>query len=68
MIRRYKEILYGLLLGAAMWVVDAAMHVQLATEAHSSGGFVEELLQPGATQLIFRSIFLFIAVAFGWAL
>ncbi len=68
MIRRYKEIIFGIILGIAMWIVDAAMHVQLATEDHTSGSFIEELLQPGATQLIFRSVFLFIAVAFGWAL
>ena len=51
-----------------MWIVDAAMRVQLGTEVHSSGSFVEELLQPGITQLVFRSVFLFIAVAFGWSL
>ncbi len=68
MIRRYKEIIYGVILGIAMWIVDAAMHVQLGAEVHSSGSFVEELLQPGITQFVFRSVFLFIAVAFGWSL
>ncbi len=68
MLKHYKEILYGLLLGLAMWVVDAAMHVQLGTDVHSSGGFVDELLRPGATQLLFRGVFLVIGVAFGWAL
>ncbi len=68
MLKRYKEIIYGVLLGAAMWVVDAAMHAQLAVEVHSSGSFVQELLQPGATELMFRAVFLFIAIAFGWAL
>lgn len=68
MLKRYKEIIYGVLLGAAMWIVDASMHVQLAAEVHSSGSFLEELLHPGATQLLFRSIFLFIATAFGWTL
>ena len=68
MLKRYKEIFFGLLLGLAMWVVDAAMHVQLGAAVHSSGGFVEELFRPGATQLLFRCAFLFIGVAFGWAL
>ncbi len=68
MLKRYKEIIYGLLLGLAMWVVDAAMHVQLGADVHSSGSFADELLRPGATQLLFRGIFLFIGVAFGWAL
>lgn len=68
MLKRYKEIIYGLLLGAAMWVVDAAMHVQLSEEAHTSRGLLGELFQPGATQLLFRSVFIVIAVAFGWAL
>lgn len=66
--RRYKEILFGCGLGFVMWIVDAAMHVQLAAAVHSSSGFVEELLQPGVTQLFFRSVFLFIATAFGWSL
>lgn len=68
MLRRYKEIVYGLLLGLAMWVVDAAMHAQLGIDVHSSGSFADELVRPGATQLFFRSVFLIIGVAFGWAL
>ncbi len=68
MLKRYKEIIYGVLLGAAMWIVDAAMHVQLGEEVHASHNVFDELFQPGATQLLFRSVFLFIATAFGWAL
>lgn len=68
MLKRYKEIIFGVLLGAAMWVVDAAMHIQLGEELHASHGLFGELFQPGATQLLFRSVFLFIAAAFGWAL
>jgi len=68
MLKRYKEIIYGVLLGLAMWIVDAAMHAQLGADIHSSGSFADELLHPGATQIIFRSVFLFIAIAFGWAL
>ena len=68
MMRRYKEIIFGLLLGFAMWVVDAAMHVQLGADVHSRGSFFDELLRPGATQLVFRSVFLLIATLFGWSL
>ena len=68
MLRRYKEIIFGLLLGLAMWVVDAGMHTQLGEEVHSAGSFASELFRPGATQLIFRAVFLAIAVAFGWSL
>jgi len=68
MLKRYKEIIYGLILGLAMWVVDAAMHAQLGADVHSSGSFADELFHPGATQLLFRGFFIFIGVAFGWAL
>ena len=66
--RRYKEIIFGLLLGLAMWGVDAVMHAQLGADVHSSGSLADELLRPGTTQLIFRSGFLVISMAFGWAL
>lgn len=67
MIRRYKEILGGLGLGLAMWVVDAAMHAHLGEDVHSTG-FADELFRPGVTQFVFRGAFVVIAVAFGWAL
>lgn len=67
MIYRYKEILYGFGLGLAMWVMDAAMHAQLGADVHSSG-FINELIQPGATQLLFRGGYVAIATAFGWSL
>jgi signal transduction histidine kinase len=70
MLRRYKEIFFGLLLGLAMWVIDAAMHAALSAEMHGGSGqtFVHELFQPGATVLFFRSVFVFLALAFGWTL
>ncbi len=68
MLKRYKEIIFGVLLGAAMWLIDAAMHIHLGAEVQASHNLFVELFQPGATQLLFRSVFLFIAVAFGWAL
>ncbi|MBA2341574.1 MAG: hypothetical protein H0V88_14400 [Pyrinomonadaceae bacterium] len=66
--RRYKEIILGALLGFAMWIVDAAMHAQLAADFHSSNSFSTELLHPGSVQLIFRSLFVLISMLFGWAL
>lgn len=66
-IKRYKEIIFGILLGMTMWVVDAAMHTQLGSEIHSQG-FVAELIHAGPTQLIFRGFYLVIATAFGWFL
>lgn len=68
MLKQYKEIIFGILLGVAMWVVDAAMHARLGHQVHSSGDFLEDLLHPGGTQLFFRIIFLVIAATFGWAL
>ena len=66
-LRRYKEIIYGLGLGLAMWVLDAAMHARLGAAIDSSG-FVNELLRPGPTQIIFRASFIIIATGLGWAL
>lgn len=67
LLRRYKELIYGLLLGLAMWAVDAAMHAQLGAEVHSTG-FVAELLRPGTTQLLFRSAFVGLSTVLGWSL
>ena len=66
-LRRYKEIIYGLGLGLAMWVMDAAMHARLGAQIDSSG-FINELLRPGPTQLVFRGSYIVIATALGWAL
>lgn len=56
--------MFGVLLGITMWVLDAAMHAQLGSEVHSHG-FVAEILNPGATQLVFRLFYFLIASAFG---
>lgn len=66
-LRKYKEIIFGLLLGGAMWAIDAAMHARLGVEVHSSG-FWHEMFQPGPVQLAFRAAFVLLAVAFGYAL
>lgn len=64
MFKRYKEIWFGILLGAAMWLMDALMHAELGAEVHSSG-FWAEIFQPHATAVLFRSIYFAIAVVFG---
>ena len=65
--KQCREILFGLGLGAAMWVLDAAMHAQLGAEVHS-GGFLAEMFHPGPTQLLFRGFYVVLATAFGWYL
>lgn len=65
---RYKEIIFGVGLGLVMWVVDAAMHVQMSAETDVLAGFAAELFAPGATQLFFRALFLLISSAFGLVL
>lgn len=67
MLKRYKEIVFGLLLGGAMWVMDAAMHAHLGTAAHSSG-FWDEMFRPGPTVLAFRAGYVALALGFGYAL
>lgn len=62
--KRYKEILFGFALGAAMWIIDVLMHVELGAEIHAQD-FWTELFQPHATALVFRIIYLVIAVSFG---
>jgi len=68
LIRRYKEIIFGVGLGLLMWGIDAAMHVRMSAEADLPASFVAELFSPGATQAFFRALFLLIASAFGFAL
>lgn len=63
-IKHYKEIWFGVGLGAFAWLVDAVMHVELGAEVHS-GGLVQEIFAPHPTALVFRVLYLVIAVAFG---
>jgi signal transduction histidine kinase len=63
-LKRYKEILFGFALGAAMWMIDAVMHAELGTEVHATSLWTE-VFAPHPTALIFRSVYLVIAVSFG---
>lgn len=64
MFKRYKEIWFGVLLGAGMWLTDVWMHVELGSDVHSHD-FYSELFQPHPTAVLFRAIYFLIAVAFG---
>lgn len=64
MFRSYKEIWFGIGLGAFAWVVDAVMHVELGAEVHA-GGLWSEIFAPHPTAFVFRLFYLVVAVAFG---
>lgn len=64
MFRQYKEIWFGGLLGTAMWLIDAVMHFELGAEMHAESLWAEIFL-PHPTTLIFRVLYMIIAVAFG---
>lgn len=66
-VKSYKEIWFGLGLGAAMWLVDAVMHAELGAEVHAES-FLSEVFSPHPTALIFRLLYLVIAAAFGFFL
>ena len=60
----YKEIWFGIGLGAFAWVVDAVMHVELGADVHA-GGLWSEIFAPHPTAFIFRVFYFVVAVAFG---
>lgn len=65
--KSYKEIWFGLSLGAAMWLIDAVMHTELGAEIHAQSLW-KEIFSPHPTALIFRLLYLVIAAAFGFFL
>lgn len=62
--RSYKEIWFGGGLGIAMWLIDAVMHFELGVNIHAES-LLSEIFLPHPTTLIFRLLYLTIAVAFG---
>ncbi len=67
MIRQYKEILFGLAFGLAMWVVDAAMHAQIGSNEGSwAGSFIKELPDPESTPQFFGVLFLSVSMSLGF--
>ena len=65
---RYKEILFGLFLGLAMWVADALMHTMMPMAAGETVSFAKGLLEPTRPQLVTRVFFIALALSLGWAL
>lgn len=63
----YKEICYSAAIGASVWIVDAVMHASQQGRL-SWGGFVRELAASDSAQLLFRALFVAVAVAFGFSL
>lgn len=69
MINRYKEILFGLLLGLAMWAADALMHTMMPTASpESPPALADELFSPDGTLLVIRLLYISFALFVGWAL
>lgn len=63
-LKEYKEIWFGIGLGALAWVTDAVMHVELGADVHA-GSLWQEIFVPHPTTLVFRGFYFVIAVAFG---
>lgn len=69
MLKRYKEIFFGLLLGLAMWGADALMHTMMPMPGKGHQlTFMEELFFPDGPQLLTRLLFLGFAFFLGWLL
>lgn len=62
--KEYKEVWFGIGLGALAWVIDAVMHVELGAEVHA-GSLWQEIFAPHPTALVFRGFYFVLAVAFG---
>lgn len=67
MLKRYKEIFFGGALGILMWIVDAMMHTHIG-EPFGASHLLDEIMNPGVSQVFFRSVFVVISTGFGWAL
>ena len=63
MLRKYKEIFYGLVFGLGAWVIDASMHARM-----ESVSFSTELFKPQAAMILYRLLFLIFGLALGWTM
>ncbi|MGE0129189.1 MAG: hypothetical protein AB7U82_14020, partial [Blastocatellales bacterium] len=69
MIKRYKEIFFGLLLGLAMWVADAQMHTMMPADSpEQQPALAEELFSPDGLPLAIRLLYFSFALFAGWLL
>lgn len=63
MISRYREVLFGLVIGLVAVIVDVIMHARMQDRS-----FAEELIQPHIEMLFYRLLFLAFGVVLGWLL
>ena len=63
MLRRYKEVFYGLLFGLGASVIDVFMHASMEQQ-----GFWMELIRPQPVMVAYRVFFIIFGLALGWLL
>ena len=64
--KRYKEILFGLLLGLTMWAADALMHTMMsAASTETQPALAEELFSPDGPPLFIRLLYVSFALLVG---
>lgn len=68
MIKRYKEIFFGLFLGLAMWVLEALMHTVIPVRIEDRPTFAAQLFSPDVPQLVTRLVFIGFALLLGYFL
>ena len=66
MLSRYLEVIGGVLLGLAMWVIDAVTNLP-GESPWSLRLFLAQLVWPSPMTMIFRAAFLAFAIVIGWA-
>lgn len=64
---RYKEIWCGIAIGVSTWMLDAMMHASLHGR-FTWRGLTSEIIASDGAQLLFRALFVVVAVAFGVSL
>lgn len=62
-IRVYREIWFGFVLGLAMWIIDALMHLELGVTG--TGDIISEIFMPHPTTALFRIFYMALAISFG---
>jgi hypothetical protein len=62
-LRRYKEVFYGLLFGLGASVIDVFMHASMEQQ-----GFWMELIRPQPVMVAYRVFFIIFGLALGWLL
>lgn len=63
MLKRYKELVYGLLLGIGAWMIDVVMHAQM-----TSRSIWAEFTEPQTGMVFYRVLYVGFGLALGWSL